>query len=69
MMKDGGGILIVIYNVRGRNAAGFTEGRNLTIEYRYADERYERLPLLAADLVGRRVAAIFSTGPHRIGSV
>jgi putative ABC transport system substrate-binding protein len=42
--------------------AGFVEGRNLAIEYRYADEDYDRLPALAADLVRRKVAVIFSTG-------
>jgi putative tryptophan/tyrosine transport system substrate-binding protein len=42
--------------------AGFVEGRNLAIEYRYADEEYDRLPALAADLVRRKVAVIFSTG-------
>jgi putative tryptophan/tyrosine transport system substrate-binding protein len=42
--------------------AGFVEGRNLAIEDRYADEEYDRLPALAADLVRRKVAVIFSTG-------
>jgi putative tryptophan/tyrosine transport system substrate-binding protein len=42
--------------------SGFVEGRNLTIEYRNADEQYNRLPALAADLVRRKVAVIFSTG-------
>jgi putative tryptophan/tyrosine transport system substrate-binding protein len=42
--------------------AGFVEGRNLAIEYRNADEQYNRLPALAADLVRRKVAVIFSTG-------
>src|SRR5215831_4124516 len=47
---------------RGLNEAGFVEKRNLLIEYRWADFRYDRLPALAAELVARRVDVIFSTG-------
>jgi putative ABC transport system substrate-binding protein len=43
---------------RGLNETGYTEGRNLEIENRWAEERYDRLPALAADLVGRRVVLI-----------
>src|SRR5215475_13234213 len=43
---------------RGLNEMGFVEGRNLTIENRWAEERYDRLPALAADLVRRRVTLI-----------
>jgi putative ABC transport system substrate-binding protein len=46
----------------GLREAGFVENRNLSAEYRFADEQYDRLPALAADLVRRQVAAIFSTG-------
>src|SRR5215510_12886304 len=43
---------------RGLNEMGFVEGRNLTIENRWAEEQYDRLPALAEDLVRRRVALI-----------
>jgi putative tryptophan/tyrosine transport system substrate-binding protein len=42
----------------GLNAAGFVEGRNLVIEYRWAEGDYQRLPALAGDLVNRKVAVI-----------
>ena len=47
---------------RGLGAAGFAEGRNLAIEYRWADNRADRLPTLVADLVARRVAVIVTGG-------
>src|SRR6516165_6920888 len=43
---------------QGLNETGTIEGRNLAIEYRWAEGQYDRLPALATDLVGRRVVAI-----------
>src|SRR5215469_3489280 len=42
----------------GLNAAGFVEGRNIAIEYRWAEGDYQRLPALADDLVKQKVAVI-----------
>jgi putative tryptophan/tyrosine transport system substrate-binding protein len=43
--------------------SGYVDGRSLTIEYRWAEGAYGRLPALAADLVGRHVAVIAAFGP------
>jgi ABC-type uncharacterized transport system substrate-binding protein len=47
---------------RGLNDAGFIEGRNIAIDYRWAENEFNRLPGLAADLVQRRVALIVTPG-------
>jgi ABC transporter substrate binding protein len=47
--------------IQGLKEAGFVEGKNISIEIRRADGHYDRLPSLAAELVGRDAAAIFAT--------
>jgi len=47
---------------RGLNAGGYVDGRNVTIEYRWAEGDYDRLREQAADLVKRHVALIVATG-------
>jgi putative tryptophan/tyrosine transport system substrate-binding protein len=47
---------------QGLREAGYVEEQNLTIEYRWAENHYDRLPALAADLVGRKVDAIVTAG-------
>jgi putative ABC transport system substrate-binding protein len=47
---------------KGLSEEGFVEGRNVAIVFHWAEGRYDRLPALVADLVGRQVTVIFTAG-------
>jgi putative tryptophan/tyrosine transport system substrate-binding protein len=59
--RDTYGYLVDAFR-QGLRESGYVEGRNVAIEYRWGDNQLDRLPALAADLVGRRMAVIAAVG-------
>src|ERR1700757_3779416 len=53
---------VTVAFLQGLKETGYVEGQNVAIEYRYAENQLDRLPVLAADLVRRRVAGIVGSG-------
>jgi ABC-type sugar transport system substrate-binding protein len=60
--SDDGSKSVIVPFLQGLKEAGYVEGQNVAIEYRYAENQFDRLPALAADLVRRRVAVIVASG-------
>jgi putative ABC transport system substrate-binding protein len=54
--------IVTVPFLQSLKEAGFVEGQNVAVEYRYAENQVDRLPALAADLVRRRVAVIVTNG-------
>jgi putative tryptophan/tyrosine transport system substrate-binding protein len=58
---------VTISFLQGLKETGYVEGRNVAIEYRWAEYQTDRLPALVADLVRRRVAVIVASGTSEAG--
>jgi putative ABC transport system substrate-binding protein len=54
---------------QGLSETGYVEGRNIAIEYRFAEAKYDRLSTLASDLVGRKPSVVFAVGPPSVRAI
>jgi len=55
---------VTVAFLQGLKESGYVEGQNVAVEFRWAENEYDRLPALAADLVRHRVAVIVAAGPE-----
>ena len=53
---------------RGMKETGYVEGQNVAVEYRWAEGQYDRVPLMALELVGRQVAVIVANTPGNVAA-
>src|SRR6516162_9210806 len=60
---SGGFQHVVVAFRQGLKEAGYVEGQNVTVEYRWAEGQYDRVPMIALELVGRQVAVLVANSP------
>jgi putative ABC transport system substrate-binding protein len=66
MLMTGAPGLPFVAGFQGLKEAGYLEGQNIAIEYHWAEDQRDRLPVMAAELVRRQVGVIFASGPPAV---